>query len=66
MTYDKTNLRIGYDTHNHNIGNTIFAQGDGTPWYRISSPIKPLYEVLVVADYWYGYKAVDGSSSCAS
>jgi len=53
-------------THNNNLRDAISTQGHGTPWYRVSSPIKPLYEVVVVADYWYGYKRMDGGSSCAS
>ena len=53
-------------THNDNLCNAVSTSWDGTPWYQVPPPIKPLYEVVVMADYWYGYKAVDGSSPCAS
>ena len=51
------------DTHNDSLCNSLSAPGCGAPWYRVSPNIKPLYEVVVMAGYGYGYKRVGSGSS---
>lgn len=55
---DGTNLSSNNHTHNDSVCDPLSAQGHGAPWYFISSPIESLYEVVVMAGNWYGYKRV--------
>lgn len=50
------------NSHHYSMCDLIFAQGDGTPWYTFQPPIESLYEVVVVADYGYGYKRVGSNT----
>lgn len=54
----RNTLSSNNHTHNDSVCDSIFTQGYGTPWYRVSPPVKPLYEVVVMDGYWYGYKRV--------
>ncbi len=54
----RTNLSTDNDTPNNSMCDVVSTQGYGTPWYRVSSPVKPLYEVVVMDGHWYGYKRV--------
>ena len=60
---DRTTVSSNNHTHNDSVCNVISSPGYGAPWYRVSSNIKPLYEVVVMAGYGYGYKRVGGGSS---
>ena len=59
----RTNVSTHNDTSNNSLCDAVSTQGYGTPWYYLSSPVKPLYEVVVMAGHWYGYKRVGGGSS---
>ena len=58
-----TNLSVSCDTINDYIGNPFPTSRTSTQGNTILPCIESLYEVVVVADYWYGYKRVGGSSS---
>lgn len=60
---DGTNLSSNNHTYNDSMCDPLSTQGYGAPWYFISSPVKPLYEVVVMDGHWYGYKRVGSSSS---
>ena len=60
---DGTNISSNNHTHNDSVCDDLSTQGYGTPWYYLSSPVKPLYEVVVMAGHWYGYKRVGSGSS---
>ena len=60
---DGTNISSNNHTHNDSVCDPLSAPRYGTSWYRISPNTKPLYEVVVMAGYGYGYKRVGGGSS---
>ena len=60
---DRNTIPSDIHTHNDSVCNVIPSPGYGAPWYRVSSNIKPLYEVVVMAGYGYGYKRVGSGSS---
>ena len=66
MTNDRINICFSDDSRNHRLCNTLSSPWYEPSWDTIPSHIESLYEAVVVAYYWYGYKRMDGSSSCAS
>ena len=60
---DRNTVSANNNSYNDSLCNSIPSSGHGAPWYRVSSNIKPLYEVVVMAGYGYGYKRVGGDSS---
>ena len=62
----RTNIPFSQHTHNNNMCDTLPAPWPNSSSDRVSSGVKSLYEVLVMADYWYGYKRVGCDSQKAS
>ncbi len=59
---DGTNLPSNNHTHNDSVCDALSTPRYGAPWYYFSSPVKPLYEVVVMAGHWYGYKRVGSNT----
>ncbi len=59
---DRITLPTDNNTPNNSLCDPLSAQGYGAPWYFISSPIESLYEVVVMAGHWYGYKRVGSNT----
>ncbi len=59
---DRITLSTDNNTPNNSLCDPLSAQGHGAPWYFISSPIESLYEVVVMAGHWYGYKRVGSNT----
>ena len=63
---DGTAIHFDSDTFDDCRGNPISPPWSGPPWGYFPPPIKSRYEVVVVADHWYGYKRVGSSSQTTS
>jgi hypothetical protein len=59
-------IHFDLDTFNDCRGNPISPPWSGPPWDYFPPPIKSRYEVVVMADHWYGYTRVGSSSQKSS